>query len=151
MNINNRHNGRILSVMILFNIDINQINISEINEEELNEIKNNVNDIIQDDDYKVEIDYEFSNIIVDFAIKNYETICNIISSNLVNWTIDRLSYLDRALIICAVSEMLQNVAPKQVVINEYLEITREYSMVIDEKQVKFNNRVLDSVAKIIYE
>lgn len=146
-----RHNSRILSVMILFNMDMNQINFSELTVDELTEIKDNVNNIIQDDEYKVEINYDLSNQIVDYVINNYEQITNIISSNLVNWTIDRLSYVDRAIILCAVSEMIQNIAPKQVVINEYLEITREYSMVIDEKQVKFNNRVLEAISKTIYE
>lgn len=146
-----RHNSRILSVMILFNIDMNQITLEELTSEKLTEVKDNVISIIQDDDYKVDIDYELSDVIVNYATLNLEKIRNIISDNLVNWTIDRLSYVDRAIMICAVSEMLQQIAPKQVIINEYLEITREYSMVTDEKQVKFNNRVLEVISKSIYE
>ena len=146
-----RHNSRILSVMILFNIDMNQITLEELTSEKLTEVKDNVISIIQDDDYKVDIDYELSDVIVNYATLNLEKIRSIISDNLVNWTIDRLSYVDRAIMICAVSEMLQQIAPKQVIINEYLEITREYSMVTDEKQVKFNNRVLEVISKNIYE
>ena len=146
-----RHNSRILSVMILFNIDMNQITLEELTSEKLTEVKDNVISIIQDDDYKVDIDYELSDVIVNYAALNLEKIRSIISDNLVNWTIDRLSYVDRAIMICAVSEMLQQIAPKQVIINEYLEITREYSMVTDEKQVKFNNRVLEVISKSIYE
>lgn len=146
-----RHNSRILSVMILFNIDMNQITLEELTSEKLTEVKDNVISIIQDDDYKVDIDYELSDVIVNYATLNLEKIRSIISDNLVNWTIDRLSYVDRAIMICAVSEMLQQIAPKQVIINEYLEITREYSMVTDEKQVKFNNRVLEVISKSIYE
>ena len=146
-----RHNSRILSVMTLFNMDMNQANIKELNNDELTEIKDNVTNIIQDDEYKVDIDYELSSLIIDYVVKNYDNIVSVISSNLVNWTIDRLSYVDRAIIISAAAEMMMNIAPKQVIINEYLEITREYSMVIDEKQVKFNNRVLEAISKNIYE
>ena len=146
-----RHNSRILSVMILFNIDMNQITLEELTSEKLTEVKDNVISIIQDDDYKVDIDYELSDVIVNYATLNLEKIRSIIYDNLVNWTIDRLSYVDRAIMICAVSEMLQQIAPKQVIINEYLEITLEYSMVTDEKQVKFNNRVLEVISKSIYE
>ena len=146
-----RHNSRILSVMTLFNMDMNQVNIQELNNDELTEIKDNVTNLIQDDEYKVDIDYELSNMIIDYIVSNYESIVNCISSHLVNWTIERLSYVDRAIVICATAEMMMNVAPKQVIINEYLEITREYSMVIDEKQVKFNNRVLETISKSIYE
>ncbi len=146
-----RHNGRILSVMILFNIDMNQFNVDELDIEQLTEIKDNVSNIIQDDEYKVDIDYDLANIIIDYVVANYKTIEEIISSCLTGWTIDRLSYVDRAILFSATAEMKQNIAPKQVIINEYLEITREYSMIIDEKQVKFNNRVLDVLAKKLYE
>ena len=42
------------------------------------------------------------------------------------------------------------VAPN-IAINEALEITREYSSVDNDKQVKFNNKLLDNIAKVIYE
>ena len=84
-------------------------------------------------------------------IKNYQSIVDTISSSLVGWTIDRLSYVDRAIMICACAELMLKDTPKEVIINEYLEITKEYSSVEDTKQVKFNNRVLDSLGKKIYE
>ena len=42
------------------------------------------------------------------------------------------------------------VDPK-IAINEAVEITKEYSAVENDKQVKFNNKVLDNIAKVIYE
>ena len=61
------------------------------------------------------------------------------------------SYVDRAIMICACAEMMMGLVPKGVIINEYLDITREYSMTVDEKQVKFNNRVLENIGNNVYE
>lgn len=146
-----RHNSRILSVMILFNMDMNQVDLGLLTEEGKSEIVDNVINVIQDDEYKVEIDYALTDTIVNNIILHYEDIKALICDSLTNWTIDRLSYVDRAILFSATSEMMMNIAPKQVIINEYLDITREYSMVTDEKQVKFNNRVLDVIANKVYE
>ena len=152
-------------------MDMNQVDFSSLTEEERNEITNDVVNVIQDDEYKVEIDYELTNTMVEYIVSHYDEIKTVISDSLTNWTIDRLSYVDRAILFSATSEMKLNIAPKQVIINEYLDITpceffnfnsenpREtdilyselYSMVIDEKQVKFNNRVLDVIASKVYE
>ncbi len=146
-----RHNARILSVMIVFNLDMNKAFSEVVSDELLEETINDVNNLILDDEYKVEIDEDYSRIILNFVIKNYQSIVDTISSSLVGWTIDRLSYVDRAIMICACAELMLKDTPKEVIINEYLEITKEYSSVEDTKQVKFNNRVLDSLGKKIYE
>lgn len=145
-----RHNARVLAVMVLYNIDINKYQIEEYNEELIKSTKDDVCNILLDEDYKVDVDYDYLDLILKNTIFNYIKIQNILTENLVNWTLDRLSYVDRAILMAAVSEMLINENPKEVVINEYLEITKEYAMVVDEKQVKFNNRVLDVIAKKIY-
>ena len=75
----------------------------------------------------------------------------IIGKSLVKYTIDRLSYVDRAIIRVATYEMLKTKTAKEVVINEALLITREYSNLDDDAQVKFNNRVLENIAKEIYD
>ncbi len=146
-----RHNARILSVMVVFNLDMNKAFSEVVSDELLEETINDVNTLILDDEYKVEIDEDYSRIILNFVIKNYQSIVDTISSSLVGWTIDRLSYVDRAIMICACAELMLKDTPKEVIINEYLEITKEYSSVEDTKQVKFNNRVLDSLGKKIYE
>ena len=146
-----RHNARILSVMVVFNLDMNKAFSEVVSDELLEETINDVNNLILDDEYKVEIYEDYSRIILNFVIKNYQSIVDSISSSLVGWTIDRLSYVDRAIMICACAELMLKDTPKEVIINEYLEITKEYSSVEDTKQVKFNNRVLDSLGKKIYE
>ena len=39
----------------------------------------------------------------------------------------------------------------KIAINEAVEITKEYSAVENDLQVKFNNKLLDNIAKVIYE
>ncbi|MDE6407714.1 MAG: hypothetical protein K2K50_03825, partial [Anaeroplasmataceae bacterium] len=63
------------------------------------------------------------------------------------YTIDRLNLVDKAIIRLAVSEMLEGKEPRQVIINEALEITKLYTDLGDHKAVSFNNRLLDNINK----
>ena len=71
-----RHNARILTVMVLYNLDMNQHLNEEILEEIVNETKQEVFDLILDEEYKVEVDYEFMEKLLDITIKNYGTADN---------------------------------------------------------------------------
>lgn len=94
------------------------------------------------DDYSKEIIETF------LAVKEkYPEVDNIISSNLTNWTIDRLNYVDLAIIRYAVYEMIYLKTPPQVAINEALEITKVYSNLDDDSAKKFNNKLLDNIKK----
>ena len=59
--------------------------------------------------------------------------------------IERLSYVDRAIIRLAVYELLETKTPASIIINEAIEITKEYSNLDDEAQSKFTNRLLDEI------
>ena len=94
------------------------------------------------DDYSKEIIETF------LAVKEkYPEVDNVISSNLTNWTIDRLNYVDLAIIRYAVYEMIYLKTPPQVAINEALEITKVYSNLDDDSAKKFNNKLLDNIKK----
>ena len=69
----------------------------------------------------------------------------IIVNNLVNWKINRLSYVDRAIIRFAVYELYYTQTPFEIVINEALNLTRKYSDEGDGKMVGFTNKVLDNI------
>lgn len=74
---------------------------------------------------------------------NKEAIDEVISANLHNWKIDRISKVNLTILRLAAYEVLYNEeVPKGVAINEALEITRRYS---DEKSVSFINGVLDKI------
>lgn len=76
-----------------------------------------------------------------------DEIDEIIKAKLTNYTIDRLSYYDRAIIRFAVYEMKHLKLPPAIVINEAIEITKIYTNLDDEKQHKFNHRLLDEISK----
>ena len=72
-----------------------------------------------------------------------------IKTNLTNYTIDRLSFVDRAIIRLAVYEMLKTETPKPVIINEAIILTKDYSNLDDQKQSAFTNKLLDNISKRI--
>lgn len=89
---------------------------------------------------------EMPEIIVD-VLSKIDVIDELITKNLTNYTIDRLSYYDRAIIRFAVYEMKYLNLPPAVAINEAIEITKTFTNLDDEKQHKFNHRVLDNISK----
>lgn len=70
----------------------------------------------------------------------------VISNNLTNYSLNRLAFLDRAIIRLATYEMMFTDVPKEVIINEALELTKEYSD-INDKQRRFTNKLLDTIKK----
>ncbi len=79
---------------------------------------------------------------------NLEKIDDIIRQALEHYTIDRLNLVDKAIIRLAISEMLGK-EPREVIINEALEITKLYSDQGDHKATSFNNRLLDNINKML--
>jgi N utilization substance protein B len=78
---------------------------------------------------------------------NLEKIDEIIEKSLVNYSLSRLNKVDKAIIRLATAEMLDGKTPKKVIINEALEITKEYSDQGDHKATSFNNRLLENISK----
>lgn len=91
---------------------------------------------------------EFVTSTVNYVCSNLEKIDNIISSSLVNYRINRLSYVDRAIIRMTTAEMMMG-TPIAISINEALEIVKVYSDQGDGSNVRFVNRVLDNISKNI--
>lgn len=141
-----RHNGRIISVVTLYNLDIN----NQLNIESINDSFESVCNMLQEDDLLSLVDVEYSKQLLIKCVNSLTEIDETIEKSIKNYTLDRLSYCDRSIIRTATAEMKYLGIPKEVVINEALEITKEYSLV-DGKQVEFNNRLLDEIAKLIYE
>jgi N utilization substance protein B len=82
-----------------------------------------------------------------FSYKN--DIDHIIEDALTNYRLIRLSMVDRAILRLATFEMKYEELPKEIAINEALELTKVFSNLDDNKQVKFNNKVLDTIARAI--
>ena len=85
----------------------------------------------------------FVNTILNNFAEHYNEINDKISSNLKGYTIDRLFKIDLSILILAVIELdYVKETPKQVVINECVELAKKYST---EKSPKFINGFLASM------
>lgn len=85
-----------------------------------------------------------ADILSNFA-SHYDEINSLISSKLTGYTIDRVYKVDLAILILAVIELnyiKEN--PKEVIINEAVELAKKYST---EKSPKFINGVLADIVK----
>ena len=61
-----------------------------------------------------------------------------------NWSIDRLSRVDKAILSLGIYELVYYSTPNIVAINEAVELAKKYS---DDKVIKMINAVLDSIYK----
>ena len=124
---------RILAMLTLYNYEItNSIDIKSIKE------------MI---DEEIEIDNDFLYELINGVIDNKKEIDHIISINLKNYTIDRLNIVDRNLIRIGVYEFMHSNTPTSIIINELIELSKEYSEIDDYESSKFNNSLLDKIAK----
>jgi len=87
--------------------------------------------------------------VINGMIDDLEHIDFLISSTIKNYTIDRLNLVDLAIIRVAVYALLKEIDPAEIVINEAIELSKEYTDLDDEKQHKFNNSLIDNIYKKI--
>lgn len=139
-----RHNGRILAIQALYDMDINGLD-----QEKTIEFFDYIKEEALNDNPTLEIDDNYGKYLIVGTMESLNTIDNVISSSLTKYTIDRLSYLDRAIIRSATFELIRAKIAKEIIINEAIEITREYSEIVDDVQVKFTNSLLDKISKKI--
>ena len=101
--------------------------------------KYEVNEIIKS---LLEVENDFVNDLVNGVIANQETISNLANKHLVDWDIDRLSKVDKAIISLGIYELKYTDTPSVVSINEAIELSKKYS---DEKVTKMINATLDKI------
>lgn len=146
-----RHTCRIVIIRVLYQLDINKLfNVEEslldeaiayaidpLNEEELplNLEEYNCN----------QSEYNYIKETIQNINKKQIDIDIIINRNLDNYTLSRINYVDKAIIRLATYELMQKQIAYNILINEALELTKEYSNLDDGLQVKFNNKLLDKI------
>jgi N utilization substance protein B len=104
-------------------------------------VKYDINDLIKEE---LEVENEFVNEMISGVREKQEEINKIANDNLVDWEIDRLSKVDKAILSLGIYELLFTKTPPVVAINEALELAHKYS---DEKVVKMINGTLDKIYK----
>lgn len=97
--------------------------------------------------YEYELLDEDTKEVFNDILNQLESIDSLISSHLFNYTIDRLNKVDLSIIRIAVYELIKKEYEAVLVLNQAIEMTKEYSDLDDEKQHKFTNKLLDSIYK----
>ena len=91
---------------------------------------------------QIEVENDFVNTCVNGIIENQKDISKLANEALVDWNIDRLSKVDKAILSLGIYELKYTDTPSIVVINEAIELSKKYS---DEKVTKMINAALDKI------
>ncbi len=140
---------RICALVVLYNFDLKYEDLR----------------VYEEDDHKYSVDFAIQEIfnkeiqqnrvkdvinIIEGVAENIGQINSIIVESLESYKINRLSYVDRAIIRIATYELLKGV-PKNIAINEAIDITKVFSEEGDGKARNFNNKLLDNISKKVGE
>ena len=124
-----RHELREAVFKILFQIENTELDYKELLELEQEEIVNS----------------SYVNTTLTEIIDKLEEIDNIISDNLKDWKLDRLSKMDRQILRISAYEILYSDIPYKVSINEAVELSKKYSE--KDESYKFINGVLKGIVE----
>ena len=136
--------SRIKVLFMLYQYDLCN---KEVNLDSFDELLSETKDIVSDASY----DEKFTSDLYEKVINNIDTIDRIIAINLDNYLIERLSYVDRNILRIGTCELLYTDTPKNIIINEVINMSKDYSETENYKTSKFNNSVIDKIAKFIEE
>tara|TARA_B100001245_G_scaffold217558_1_gene186127 strand:- start:1413 stop:1922 length:510 start_codon:yes stop_codon:yes gene_type:complete len=89
-------------------------------------------------------DMEFFNVMFDETLAKSSELDALIEKKIKNWDISRVAMTDRIILKMAITEMMQfHSIPTKVTINEFIEISKQYST---PKSKQFVNGILDVLA-----
>ena len=125
----NRSESREIIIKVLYQVYI----MSSAN------IKYDITELIKE---QIEVENDFINNTVLGIIKNQDEISSLANKYLVDWNIDRLSKVDKAILSLGIYELKYTDVPSIVAINEAVELSKKYS---DEKVTKMINATLDKI------
>ena len=91
---------------------------------------------------QLEVENEFVESSIHVVIKNQESITKLANTYLKDWTIDRLSKVDKAILSLGIYELMYTDTPSVVCINETVELAKKYS---DLEVVKMINATMDAI------
>lgn len=132
-----RRNSRIRALIFLYNYDLTGERIDE----------NYLDQLFKEADAL--FDKQFYEELVNGVLDHYQEINRTINLSIRNWTLDRMSVVDRNLIRIGTYEMLYTITPKPIIIDEILDLTHEYSETTSLEESRFNNRLLEQIGRSI--
>jgi len=153
----NRHAMRQLIVQTLYNIEVADTKkedavaliqdfVLNIKEKAIENPEIKLTESVLDDAFTIEAFYFTT---LEGIIDNLSTIDQLIVDNLEGWSISRLNKVDKAIIRLAVYEMIEGLSPIKIIINEAVDLTKEFTDTGDKKSPNFNNKLLDKIGKTL--
>ena len=128
-----RHKARVIAMQALYQIDLTSVNIADA-------LSFSWYDKVIEEEEK-----ELATKLIKGVVKNWEVLDNIIKTYSVNWDFQRISVVNRCILRLSIYSLInQRDIPALVIINEALELTREFET---ESSVSFINGILDAVYK----
>lgn len=119
---------RVFSMQILYNMDISNSSLEDALA------------FVNEENYDAE-----AKLFLTDLVSKLDTIDEAIEKNLQGYTINRLNLVDKQIIRIAVYEMLKGELDIKIIIDEALEITKQFSDEGNHKAVSFNNRLLQNI------
>ncbi|EDP73341.1 transcription antitermination factor NusB [Hydrogenivirga sp. 128-5-R1-1] len=132
-----RKKAREIALKVLYAYDIDkEKDINETLEETISDIRQNLS----------EKTLKYAYQIINGVYEYIDEIDNIIQSHLKDWRLDRLGYIERALLRIGTYELVfSDIPDKKRVFMDILDIAKCYNL--DEKALKFINGVLSKIYK----
>jgi len=106
---------------------------------DISKIKYTIEELIKE---QIETEEPFVKESINEIIKHQKEITALANQYLTDWTIDRLSKVDKAILSLGIYELMYTKTPSIVCINEAIELSKKYS---DEKVTKMINATLDQI------
>ncbi|GAC1632103.1 MAG: transcription antitermination factor NusB [Candidatus Acidiferrum sp.] len=87
---------------------------------------------------------EFANALFEGAAKEITTADEAITKHAVDWKLERIAAIDRAILRLGIYELQRGETPAKVEINESVELAKKFS---SEDSASFVNAILDTIRK----
>jgi len=132
-----RHRARQAAVQMLYQCEVGQHDIEEV-------VRTFWSANLPGSEGAPEGVRRFAEQLVRLTTSNLQKIDPLIVETAEHWRLSRMAALDRIILRLAIGEFLDGSTPRNVVINEALELAKTFS---GEESVKFVNGILDAVKK----
>lgn len=136
-----RHRARRQALQLLFQWDLRRTPLDEIIHGFYQSL------LLSEDDTEQPVPDEFAEQLFRGVVAEVSQIDERIQRHAEHWRIERMPTVDRNILRLAVYEMLRHPTPPAVVIDEALELARQFS---GEESVHFVNGVLDAVRRELH-
>jgi transcription antitermination protein NusB len=130
-----RHRSRKRALQVLFEWDVRGDSVD-------NAISHFYDSLYSEEDEKKPKPDRFMEELARGTVANAESIDKHIEAKSEHWRLSRMAVVDRNILRLAIYELKQNAVPAPVVIDEAIELARQFS---NDESVSFINGVLDAV------